>query len=107
MDINVFKSLECYLNIPDRSHPEQSPISYYYLWENLQADKQLLAPQQKDKQLLVPQQKHPKQWIKINIDDDNDDIICYIKLGNDLATQCKIALQNSQVGSHCDETSRR
>ena len=46
-DIDILEALECYLNFPDMTYPEQNPLSYEYLREKQQADGQLLALQQK------------------------------------------------------------
>ena len=51
------------------TYPEQNPLSYEYLREKQQADEQLLALKQ----------KYPEQYINTNLDDDVDDIICYMK----------------------------
>ena len=72
-DIDILEALECYLNFPDMTYPEQNPLSYEYLREKQQADEQLLALQQ----------KYPEQYINMNLDDDVDDIICYVKHGQD------------------------
>ena len=72
------------------TYPEQNPLSYEYLHEKQQADKQLLALQQ----------KYPEQYINMNLDDDVDDIICYVKQGQDPNSQWKIALPASML----DET---
>ena len=55
------------------TYQEQNPLSYEYICEKQQAEKQLLAIQQ----------KYPEQYINMNLDDDVDDIICYMKQGQD------------------------
>ncbi len=45
--IDILEAVECYLNFPDMTYPEQNPLSYEYLREKQQADEQLLALQQK------------------------------------------------------------
>ena len=89
-DIDILEALECYLNFPDMTYPEQNPKSYEYIREKQQADKQLLALQQ----------KYPEQYINMNLDDDVDDIIRYVKHGQDPNSQWKIALPASML----DET---
>ena len=42
-DIDILKALKCYGNFPNMTYPEQNPLSYEYLHEQPQADKQLLA----------------------------------------------------------------
>ncbi len=64
------------------TYPEQNPLSYEYLHEKQQADEQLLALQQ----------KYPEQYINMNLDDEVDDIICYVKQVQDPNSQWKIAL---------------
>jgi hypothetical protein len=86
-DIDILEALECYLNFPDMTYPEQNPLSYEYLREKQQADEQLLALQQ----------KYPKQYIKMNLDNDVDDIICYVKQGQDPNSQWKIAFPASML----------
>jgi hypothetical protein len=46
-DIDILEALECHLNFPDMTYPEQNPLSYEYLCEKQQADKKLQALQQK------------------------------------------------------------
>ena len=65
---------------------KQNPLSYEYLHEKQQADEQLLALQQ----------KYPEQYINMNLDDDVDDIICYVKQGQDPNLCCKL-LRNYSV----------
>ena len=86
-DIDILEALEYYLNFPDIPYPEQNPLSYEYLREKQQADKQLLALQQ----------KYPEQYINMNLDDDVDDIICYVKQGQDPNSQWKIVLPASML----------
>jgi len=71
-------------------YPEQNPLSYEYIREKQQADEQLQALQQ----------KYPEKYINMNLDDDVDDIICYVKQGQDPNTQWKIVLPASML----DET---
>ena len=72
-DIDILEALKCYLNFPNMTYPEQNPLSYEYLHEKQQADEQLLALQQ----------KYPEQYINMNLDNDVNDIICYVKQGQD------------------------
>jgi hypothetical protein len=66
-------------------YPEQNPLSYEYLHEKQQADEQSLALRQ----------MYPKQYINMNLDDNVNGIICYIKPGNEPAMQWKITLNAS------------
>ncbi|KAL7480955.1 hypothetical protein ACHAW6_006629 [Cyclotella cf. meneghiniana] len=86
-DIDILEALECYLNFPDMTYPEQNPLSYEYLCEKHQAVEQLLALQQ----------KYQEQYINMNLDDDVNDIISYVKQGQDPNSQWKIALPASML----------
>ena len=41
----VWECIECYLNLPETSHPDQNPLNYAHICEFQQQDKQLLALQ--------------------------------------------------------------
>ena len=86
-NIDILEALECYLNFSNMTYLEQNSLSYEYLYEKQQADEQLLALQQ----------KYPEQYINMNLDDDVDDIICYVKQGQDPNSQWKIALPASML----------
>ena len=70
----------------------------------------LRKKQQADEQLLAPQQKYLEQYINIHVNDDVDNIICYVKLGNP-AIQSMIVLpavildSTGELHSHHDGTS--
>ena len=68
-DDDIQSSFECYLNLPDSENPEQNPLSFHHIREKQQADTKLLA--------LV--QKFPQNYIYKCLDDDVEDIICYVK----------------------------
>ena len=61
--------MECYLNMPDDNHPEQNPLSFDYLREQQQADDKLLALQA----------RYPQNYFYKTLDDNVEDIICYVK----------------------------
>jgi hypothetical protein len=48
-DEDIWKCIECYLNLPDTPHPDENPLNYEHIHEL----------QQQDKQLLVLQVKYP------------------------------------------------
>ena len=86
-DKDISDSMECYLNLPESENPEQNPLSYAYIREQQQADTKLLAVQQ----------KYPQNYINKTLDDDIEDIICYVKDHHDPTTQWKIALPESML----------
>mgnify|MGYP006174693059 CR=1 FL=1 len=86
-DIDILEALECYLNFPNTTYPEQNLLSYEYLHEKQQADEQLLALQQ----------IYPEQYINMNMDNDVNGIISYLKQGQDPNSQWKIALPTSML----------
>ena len=77
---------ECYLNIPEQDSPEENPLNYGYIREQQQADARLLARQE----------KYPEQYINISLDDDVDDIICYVR-PTDNQNQWRIALPEQML----------
>ncbi len=44
-DDKVWECIECYLNLPETSHPDQNPLNYAHIRELQQQDEQLLALQ--------------------------------------------------------------
>ena len=72
---------ECCLNILEQDSPEENPLNYEYIREQQQADAHL----------LTRQEKYPEQYINISLDDDVDDIICYVR-PTDNENQRQIAL---------------
>jgi hypothetical protein len=44
-DDKVWECIECYLNLPEISHPDQNPFNYAHICELQQQNKQLLALQ--------------------------------------------------------------
>ena len=86
-DDDIYNILECYLNLPEMEHPEQNPLNFDYIREQQQADEQLLRLQR----------KHPNNYTYKCLDDNVDDIICYVKDFNDPLSQWKIALSDQMV----------
>jgi hypothetical protein len=86
-DREIEDCLECYLNLPDSENPEQNPLSFAYIREQQQADANLLAVQQ----------RYPNNYINKCLDDDAEDIICYVKDLQDPTTQWKIALPEQML----------
>ncbi len=65
----VWECIECYLNLLETPHPDQNPLNYAHICEL----------QQQDEQLLAVQVKYPDYYVNLQLDDNNDDIICYKK----------------------------
>ena len=85
-DDDIREILDCYLNIPDSDTPEQNPLSFDYIRQQ----------QQSDEKLLALQEKYPERYKNMKLDDDVDDIICYVK-PNDTHNNWKIALPESML----------
>jgi hypothetical protein len=66
---DVWKCIECYLNLPETPHPDENSLNYAHIHEL----------QQQDKQLLALQVKYPDTNVNLQLDEDVDDIICYKK----------------------------
>ena len=64
----IYNIFECYLNLPEIPDPAQNPLSFSCIHEQ----------QQQDEQLLALQGKYPEQYIYKSLDEDVDDIICYV-----------------------------
>ena len=86
-DKDIFNALECYLNLPEMEHPEQNPLNYEYIREQQQADEKLLELQR----------KHPQNYVYKCLDDNVQDIICYVKDHNNPYEIWKIALADQMV----------
>jgi len=71
---------ECYLNIPEQDSPEENLLNYEYIREQQQADARLFARKE----------NNPAQNVNKCLDDDIEDIICYVR-PNDNAHQWRIA----------------
>ena len=87
LDEEIQNTLDGYLNLLDSENPEQNPLSFAYIREQQQADDKLLAAQI----------KYPNNYINKCLDDDVDDIICYVKDHSDPTTQWKIALPEQML----------
>ncbi len=61
--------IECYFNLPEISHPYCNPLNNAHIWEL----------QQQDTKLLSVCTKYPDNYVKLKLDDDVNDIICYEK----------------------------
>ncbi len=46
-DEDMWKCIECYLNLPDTPHPDENPLNYAHIRKLQQQDEQLLALQVK------------------------------------------------------------
>ncbi len=68
-DDDVLECIECYLNLPDIPHQDENPLNYAHICEL----------QQQDKQMLSLQVKYLDNYVKLQLDDKINDIICYKK----------------------------
>ena len=68
-------------------HPEQNLLNFDYIREQQQADKQLLRLHR----------KYPNNYIYKCLDDNVDNIICYVKDFDNPSLQWKIALTDEMV----------
>jgi hypothetical protein len=82
---DLIEVIECYLNLPEIPHPNRNPLNYAHIWEL----------QQQDAKLLALCTKYPDNYVKLKLDDDVDDIICYKK--DPTQDNWKIALPEEMV----------
>jgi hypothetical protein len=68
-DEDVWECIECYLNLPDTPHLVENLLNYALICEL----------QQQDEQLLALQVKNPDNYVNLQLDDNVNDIICYMK----------------------------
>jgi hypothetical protein len=80
LDEDIYNIFECYLNLPKIPNPAQNPLSLACIREQ----------QQQDKQLLALQVKYPQQYVYKSLDEDVEDILCYVHPGDnpDAMTNC-------------------
>ena len=90
LDDDIYNIFECYLNLPEIPDPAQNPLSFACIRKQ----------QQQDEQLLALQVKYPEQYIYKSLDEDVDDIICYVRQGDNPDEQWRIALPQQML----DET---
>ncbi len=64
-DEDAWECTECYLNLRNTPQPDKNPLNYAHIHEL----------QQQDKQLLALQVKYPDNYVNLQLDDDDDDII--------------------------------
>jgi hypothetical protein len=84
-DDDVWECIECYLNLPDTPHPDESPLNCVHICELWQQDKPLLALQL----------KYPDSNVNLQLNYNIDDIICYKK--DPTQSNWKIDLLKSMV----------
>jgi hypothetical protein len=65
---DIYNIFECYLNLPEIPDLAQNPLSFSCIREK----------QQQDEQLLALHVKYPEQYIYTSLDEDVDDIICFV-----------------------------
>jgi hypothetical protein len=84
-DEDVWKCIECYLNLSDTPHPNENPLNYAHICEL----------QQQDEKLLALQVKYLDNYVNLQLDEDVNGIICYKK--DPTQPNWKIALPKSMV----------
>ena len=84
---DIYNIFECYLNLPQTPHPAQNSLSSSCICEL----------QQQDEQPLAPQVKYPEQYIYKLLDEDVDEIICYVQPGDNPDKQWCIELQEQRL----------
>ena len=77
--------IERYLNLLEIPHADSNPLNYTHIWEL----------QQQDKKLLALHNKYHDNYIKLKLDADVDDIMCYKK--DPTQDNRKIALPEKMV----------
>ena len=80
--------LDCFVNLPTMNTPANNPLNYEFIREQ----------QQKDPVLLARSKKYSDRYMYKVFENDLE-ILCYVKPGEDKARQWKIALPQSMVES--------
>ena len=73
--------------LPDIPDPAHNPLSYACIREQ----------QQDNEKLLALQARFPDRFVYKKLDDDVDDIICFVKPGEDPNSQWKVALPEQML----------
>ena len=87
VDRDILDILECFLALPDIPDPAHNPLSYDCIREQQQANEKLLALQV----------KYPDRFVYKKLDNDVEDIICYVKPGESPDAQWKVALPEQML----------
>ena len=87
IDNDINDALECFVNLLESYTPDQNLLSYDYI----------LQKQQDYEKLLAFQVKYPNNYIYKSLDDDVEDILCYVRYNDDPSTQWIIALLESII----------
>ena len=87
IDNDINDALNFSINIPDSDTPEQNTLKCDYILEQ----------KQDDEKLLDLQVKYTNNYIYKSLDDDVEDILCYVTDHDDTNTQCRIALPKSML----------
>ena len=87
LDDDIYNIFECYLNLPEIPDPAQNPLSFACICEQ----------QQQDEQLLALQVKYPDQYIYKSLDEDSENIICYVHQRDSSNEQWRIALPQQML----------
>ena len=78
--------LDCFLNLPELNIPTENPLNMTWIKEQ----------QQTDAALLAHAEKYSEHYIMKMLDDDVE-VLCYVKPGDDPARQWKIALSQGMI----------
>ncbi len=87
LDKDIYNIFECYLNLSEIPDLVQNPLSFSCMRKQ----------QQEDEQLLALQVKYPEQYIYKSLDEDVDDIICYVCPGDNPDKQWHITLPQQML----------
>ncbi len=82
-DGDNWECIECYQNLPNTPHTDENPLNYAHIGEL----------QKQDEQMLALQVKYSYNHVSLQLNDNVDDIICYIN--DPTQPNCKIALPES------------
>jgi hypothetical protein len=87
LDEDIYTIFEYYFNLPEIPDLSKSPLSFPCICKQ----------QQQDEQLLALQLKYPDQYIYKSLDQDVDDITCYVHQGDNPDKQWQIALPQQML----------
>jgi len=83
---DLLDCFDCYLNLPVLATPSESPLNYEWI----------RSQQQADGDLQDLKTRYPRQYFLKSLD-DVDDVLCYVKEGDNPDMQWKIALATSML----------
>ena len=85
-DTETYECIDAYLNLPELDTPTDNPLNLEWIREK----------QQEDTSLLEKLHTYPERYMYREFDDDIN-IICHVKPGDDAETQWKIALAQNML----------